>query len=632
MYAFSCLRQGFSRGSSESAVISYSITSGRVNLDLKLYLDFLRHRWLLLVLGPVVAFTAAYFFTQQLTPLYESTATGLVNRTATPGLVEYNDVLTSERLTNTYAELVESAPILDEVARRLGLSVSRRELDTKISVAPVIDTQLLKISVKDEDPAFATLLANTTAEAFTEDNASQLAPAGTVSIAKQAEVPESPVSPSLILNISFAIVLGGILAVCLGVLLDQLDNTLKSSEDVESAGSAPALALIGRFHNKQGRLQASEFNSRQAEAYRQLRTNLRFTASAANLKTIVITSANPQEGKSTTASNLAAVLAQAGDRVILVDADLRRSSLQKTFESGESGGLTSLLSNGGHDASSALVSTQMTNLRLLPAGNLPPNPSELLTSARIVHVMAALRSMADSVIFDTPPLLAVTDASVLSALADGTLLVAEAGRTRIQSLRQAAKVLTQANAQVTGVVLNKANTKTTGYYYYREEKKDRPSEVAVTAVPLRKEPAATQPLTRGEVIQNANTAAALRTSMAFPADSSQRGQALTEGTRKAETPPVTMRTAPVSSKESVLTGQATPVESLPRPSIVSESKQSLLPSNDRELNGRQPRATDGKSASSAAPPRATTALSGAVTDLLSHLDATVGLIRSLKSE
>jgi receptor protein-tyrosine kinase len=440
-------------------------------VELKVYIGFLRRRWWLLVLGPILAGLAAYFVTQQLTPMYQATSTVLVNRTAIPGTIEYNDVLTSERLTNTYAKLVERPAVLDEVLARAGVTLTRSELQEQMGVAAVQDTQLIEISVKDANPELAAFLANLTAQVFAEDNASQLSSRGTVSIAKPAEVPETPVSPKLFFNLAFAVLLGCVVAAGLGLLLDHLDDTVKTSEDIEAISGLPTLGLIGRFRPKTGpAFAANDTRSRPGEAYRQLRTNVHFTALGAKLKTIVITSANAEEGKSTTAANLASVLAQAGEKVILVDTDLRRSSLDGTFAGQTSIGLTGLLMQDEADTAAALVSTRWENLKLLPSGVLPPNPSELLTSVRMIRVILALRQLADYVIFDTPPILAVTDAIILAARADGTILVAQADKTRSEAFAMAVRSLQQANTRVLGAVINRAHVKYAGYYYYGDSK------------------------------------------------------------------------------------------------------------------------------------------------------------------
>ncbi|HRC63298.1 MAG TPA: CpsD/CapB family tyrosine-protein kinase, partial [Dehalococcoidia bacterium] len=193
-------------------------------------------------------------------------------------------------------------------------------------------------------------------------------------------------------------------------------------------------------------------------------------------------SANPQEGKSTSVANLAVVLAQAGQRVIVVDTDLRRPFLHTFFQVPNSFGLTGLLLTEAEEPDAALVATGIQNLMLLPSGPRPPNPSELLTSPAMQHMIERLGTRADYVLFDSPPILAVTDASILAASTDAAILIAERGRTRTEALRRAHQALLRANARVLGVVINKAKGHGSGYGYYgaygerSDPQPDRPSQ------------------------------------------------------------------------------------------------------------------------------------------------------------
>jgi receptor protein-tyrosine kinase len=482
-------------------------------MEMQGYLNLAKRRWWLLILGPALAVFVAYYITQQITPSYRSNAQLLVTNlkpvdpaaaaiaTPTPGLdLGLNGLQVDERLTNTYVNLVKRRPVLEAVIARLALPMTPDDLGDKISVSSIKDTQIIVVSVEDHDPVLAAAIANAAAEEFVNSLGVQLGQTGTVSVAEQATPASSPFKPSLMTNVLLAIVLGGMVAAGIAVALEYLDDTVKDPEDLEPLGLT-SLGEISKFGRspQDDNLVVSDFNSRPAEAYRQLRTNIRFAGIGSGLKTLVVTSAHPGEGKSTTAANLAAVLAQAGDRVILVDADLRRSSLRKTFEGPASFGLTGLLYNDLSDPSVALVMTRWKNLRILPAGTLPPNPSELLTSKRMVRVMEGLRNLADYVIFDTPPVLAVTDATVLAARTDGTIFVAEAGKTRSSTLRESARLLTQANARIAGVVLNRAKGDRAGYYYYRRDETE--ASVEVEADTIRK--AVVQPATSTSITPRA---------------------------------------------------------------------------------------------------------------------------------
>lgn len=201
-----------------------------------------------------------------------------------------------------------------------------------------------------------------------------------------------------------------------------------------------------------------------AEAYRTLRTNIQFSSLDKPLQTLLATSTAPDEGKSTTIANLAVTMAQAEQRVILVDCDLRRPTLHTLFELPNEAGLTSLIL-AQEDAEMPLQETGVAGLRLLASGPLPPRPADILGSRRMEAVIARLRAEAEIVLFDTPPVVAVTDAAVLATKVDGVLLIFQAGYTSRERARQARQILEKVKANIVGVVLNNAQVEP-GYGYY----------------------------------------------------------------------------------------------------------------------------------------------------------------------
>ena len=210
----------------------------------------------------------------------------------------------------------------------------------------------------------------------------------------------------------------------------------------------------------------TESRSPISEAYRTLRTNLDFAGLDRALKTLVITSAGMSEGKSTTLANLAIVSAQAGRRVILVDADLRRPSLHQIFGLANDAGLTTMMMDDAALASPPLSQTKVEGLSVLTSGPLPPNPAEVMGSRRMEEIIAALAERADQVLFDTPPVVAVTDAAVLATKVDGVLLVVSAGHTRRDHARAAIQRLQQINARLVGAVLTNVQVDTGLKEYY----------------------------------------------------------------------------------------------------------------------------------------------------------------------
>lgn len=202
-----------------------------------------------------------------------------------------------------------------------------------------------------------------------------------------------------------------------------------------------------------------------SEAYRTLRTNIHYAAVDCPIKTLLITSAGPGEGKSYTAANLAIVMAQGGKKTLLVDCDLRKPVQHRLFEMRNAGGVTSLLAHGG-DCASQIKKTMVPQLGLITSGPIPPNPAELLGSQTMQLTIEELKNKHEVVIFDGPPLIAVTDAALLAPLVDGILLVIEAGQTRIDMLKQAKAIIQNSGARLIGCVLNGVRRKAQDYYYY----------------------------------------------------------------------------------------------------------------------------------------------------------------------
>jgi polysaccharide biosynthesis transport protein len=290
-------------------------------------------------------------------------------------------------------------------------------------------------------------------------------------VVERAEAPLRPVRPRTLQNTLLAAVVGGMLALGAVFLIEYLDDTIKTPDQVtEDTGlsTLSAIAVInGQKDNPATKLAAHHLpRSPVAEAYRVLRTNLSFAAIDGGLRSVLITSSSPGEGKSTTAANLGVVMAQTGKQVILVDADLRRPTQHKLFEVANNQGLTTALLDGQAPLGEHLQQTTIAGLRLLTSGPLPPNPAELLNSQRMHQLIESLQGEADLVIFDTPPALTVADASILAGQVAGSILVAGVGETRRDALVQAVETLHKAGATVYGVVMNRVKTGRSGYGYY----------------------------------------------------------------------------------------------------------------------------------------------------------------------
>ena len=315
-----------------------------------------------------------------------------------------------------------------------------------------------------------------------------------LSLVEPAVSPTRPASPQPLLNSAIAGLLGLLVAAGLAFVVEYFDDTIRSAEDVARATNLPTLGSVGRITGDGGRGElyrlAALLNPRSspAEAYRSVRANFEFASVDRRARTLLVTSASPSEGKTITAANLAVVFAQAGRRVLLVDADLRRPGVSGVFRLPNGTGLTTLLRDDG-DLNGIAQATDQEGLRILTSGPLPPNPAELLGSQRMRALLERLTSGVDLVIIDSPPVQPVADAPILSSLADATILVIDARRSHWGAVARACDALRHAGASLAGVVLNRvpvaAGSAYTGYYGDAEDGKaqrgrhrERPNQAA----------------------------------------------------------------------------------------------------------------------------------------------------------
>jgi len=305
-------------------------------------------------------------------------------------------------------------------------------------------------------------------------------------IVDSARPPSYPIEPNIPRNLGFALLLGLTTGVGLAFLLEGLDNTIRTTEQAQNISGLPSLGMIplgsrsaGEGANSKRLVIASSKEavelitqvrpqSQMAESYRALRTSLLLSSIGAPPKVILVTSALPQEGKTTTSINTAVVLAQKGVRVLLVDADLRRPSIHKTLGLGPRSGLSNVLTGSTTLDQTITRTSILPNLFILPAGTPPPNPAELLASSAMRDILGQLSEQYDHIVVDTPPTLSVTDAVVMSPRADAVVLVIRSGQTTKQTLRRARDILAQVNAKVVGVLLNAVDLSSPDYYYYYE--------------------------------------------------------------------------------------------------------------------------------------------------------------------
>ena len=308
-----------------------------------------------------------------------------------------------------------------------------------------------------------------------------------VTVIDPARVPKSPVEPNIPRNLALGFMIGLLGGIGLAAIIEMMDNTVNLPEDVETVSGLPVIGVVpetkqivdGKSKSGHGLeklalkkapalappplLSHERPQSQAAEAYRALRTSVLLSSSPP--KVILVTSALPQEGKTTTAVNLAIVLAQRGSRVLLIDGDLRRARIHKFFKGTQTSGLSTLL-NGQDEAAAVITPTLVPGLNAIFAGPAPPQPAEMLSSERMRRHLAQWRNEFDHIVIDSPPVLSVTDAALLSVESDSVLLVIRSRQTAKDALRRASELLAQVKARVQGVVVNAIDMDQPHYYYY----------------------------------------------------------------------------------------------------------------------------------------------------------------------
>lgn len=509
-------------------------------MDLRRQLNVVRHWLWLIVLSVVLAAGAAYVVSSWLPKMYEGRTTLIVGQSLSSVNPNINDILASQRLSQTFAQLATTTPLLTQVIDQLGLPLRADELRGSVVASARADSTLLTVTATYGDSQTAASIANAIAEqliaaspavqgesdyaAFVQQQltatqqqiesvqaelqsllglstrtveqeqqvdslqgrlvtlrqtyaqllgTSSGSASNLLSVVDPAEPALTPSSPRVLLNTLLAALLGLLIALGLAYLFDYLDDTVKSPDDVNETAGLSTLGVIS--HVKRDKKQSERQmlatlvapRSPVAEAFRTLRTNLDFASVDKPLRTLLVTSAVPGEGKSTVSANIAVAFAQGGKRVILLDADMRRPTQHRFFDLPNTQGLTTMLRSEDTDLSTVAHQLEEPNLRLIATGPLPPNPAELLGSQRMRDLIARLAGDADLVVIDSPPLHAVTDAAVLAAEVDGTLLVVHAGRTKRGAVRQAAEALERVGAHVVGATINQLTARSSAGYYYR---------------------------------------------------------------------------------------------------------------------------------------------------------------------
>ncbi|MFB7560938.1 polysaccharide biosynthesis tyrosine autokinase [Streptomyces brevispora] len=453
------------------------------SLDLHGFLKALARRWPTVVVCLVLAVGAALAVTSLSTPVYEARTQLFVATRTGEDTTQLNQGQSfSQARVQSYAAIVTTRQVTQPVVKELRLRTTPEELASRITAVAPLNTVLIDITVRDAKPARAARIANAVAEQFsaaverlespnhasgsersrsrhTDDGVSPVS----LGVTQEAVAPAGPVSPRPLLNLAAGALSGLLLGAGIVALRETLDTTLKTSEALGEFTALPGLGTIPFDKNAPRQpLVSAEGHSKRAEAFRKLRTNLQFSQVDDRPRIIVVTSSVPGEGKTDTAVNLALSLAEAGVSTCLVDGDLRRPCVAPAFGLVQDAGLTTVLI--GQASIKDVMQKVGGQLSVLASGAVPPNPTELLASARMEEVLRELADTYEVVILDTAPLLPVADTVGLASLAQGALLVVRASKTSRDQVRAAAESLDCVGVRVLGTVFSMAPAPKGGRY------------------------------------------------------------------------------------------------------------------------------------------------------------------------
>ncbi len=445
-------------------------------INLKEFWDYYKKYLIIVImivfLSVMITFVYNAFFKK---PLYSTYTTVVLvkDETADTDTISQSDIVLNQKLVSTYSEIIKSRLVLSQVINDLKLDYSVDQISKEINVKSLSDTEILKITVTDRDNHLAASIANTLAEIF-EKEITKIYKLNNVSVIDTAQVPVSPSNNKTVRNSVLVGVLSFVLSSGIVFVIFYFDDTLRNIEDMEAEFGVPLISRLYRDNNGIDLIVDKKPNAPASESIRTLRTNLQFSAIDQELKTILVTSSLPSEGKSFVSANLAISFAQTGKKVLIIDCDLRKGRQHKIFGVNGKNGLSNLLISNITDCNEYVLPTKIKNLYIMPCGSYPPNPSELLNSKKNASLITLLKKHFDVLVLDGVPISGLSDSLILSSLVDKVLIVSSINQTPKSELRNTVKSLESVNACIAGCIANNLTGnkgKYGSYYYYGYEEK-----------------------------------------------------------------------------------------------------------------------------------------------------------------
>ncbi len=438
------------------------------------YLRAIRKSWWLVLATLAVALAIGAYVTVSTPKQYATHVTFFVQTPSDQLSVAAQGDAFGQKRVNSYVQLVNTDRLLKPVLLETRVNLTPPQLSREISASGDLNTVLLSVTITDPSPTQSVEIAKSVATQLVKlvavleaSSADTQGSTVRLELVSGPTLDNTPVSPRPLINYSLAAIVGLLIGLGLAITREVIDTSVRTPQALERSSGRPVIGVIAFDETARDSplIVDSHAQSVRAEAFRQLRTNLEFIDVDSPIRTVVITSSMPDEGKSSTAANLAVIFAEAGKHVLLIEGDLRRPRVAQYLGLEGAVGLTNVLA-GQVDVNEVLQPWGRGGLTVLPSGSIPPNPSELLGSRTMTELLESMAKRFDMVLIDTPPLLPVTDAAVLAARADGALLVVRHGRTSKNQVALATNALARVDSRLLGCVLNMVPVRSGGSFGY----------------------------------------------------------------------------------------------------------------------------------------------------------------------
>ena len=444
-------------------------------INIRDFLNYLKKYVLVIVAVALVLIIGVFIYDKSIKkPLYTTYTTIILtksNETQTGTTITQNDILLNQKLVETYSKIIKSKLVLEQVISETGVTYTAEELSENVSVEAYENTEMLKISVTDQDPELAANIANSIAQVFSGEIA-KIYQINNISVVDVAVTPEEVSNNTLKRDLLLALFVSIFGTIGVVFVVYYFDDTVKLTDDLEEEIGMPVVAKvfksdIGSKNNRKVELLAQKYpKSVVSESIKTLRTNLQFSSVDEDIKTILITSSIPGEGKSFISANLAISFAQTDKRVLIVDCDMRKGRQHRIFKLSNSKGLSNLLIDDMTNYKDYINKTSVPGVHVITRGTVPPNPSELLNSKKNADLLRVLKAKYDVIIYDGVPCNGLPDSIIMSKLVDKVLIVSSDSMTPKSVLESTKKQLESVNAPVAGDVLNNVNRKNSTYGKY----------------------------------------------------------------------------------------------------------------------------------------------------------------------